>query len=182
MEEQKFTAEFDISPPVRIAFGCQSRVGKDESVKYLIEKYGGTKISFAEPLYMIQNFAQLTCKFPQGKDRRFLEWVGTEWARKRDPDVWVNLALGKAKTIKGNIYISDIRFPNELITLKKQGWFTIKILREDSLRTEKNTYYVNEEILLGEDYNNLWDVTLYNNSRLEDLYKSLDDIMNKNVV
>jgi hypothetical protein len=37
-----------------IAFGHKSRVGKDLSADYLIEKYGGKKLSFASPIYEIQ--------------------------------------------------------------------------------------------------------------------------------
>lgn len=38
---------------MKIAFGCTMGSGKDTSVSYLIEKYGGIKLSFSEPIYHI---------------------------------------------------------------------------------------------------------------------------------
>jgi hypothetical protein len=80
---------------VKIAFGYKRRVGKDTSCDYLIGKYGGIKLSFAEPLYQILYFAQDICGFEHSKDRKFLQFVGTEWARTINSDVWAELLVKK---------------------------------------------------------------------------------------
>jgi hypothetical protein len=78
---------------VKIAFGYKRRVGKDTSCDCLVEKYGGIKLSFAEPLYKILNFAQDMCHFNKTKDRKFLQFIGTEWARTINNNVWVDLLI-----------------------------------------------------------------------------------------
>ena len=48
---------------MRIAFGCKMGSGKDTAVSYLISKYGGKRLAFADPIYKIQNYAQQLCGF-----------------------------------------------------------------------------------------------------------------------
>ena len=73
----------------KIAFGGKMGVGKDFAVEYLRNRYSGNKLSFAKPIYDILNFAQKTCGFREEKDRQFLQFIGTEWARQKNPDIWV---------------------------------------------------------------------------------------------
>ena len=48
--------------------GC----GKDTATSYLIAKYGGVRMTFADPIYAIQKYAQDVCGFRNTKDRQFL--------------------------------------------------------------------------------------------------------------
>ena len=70
----------------KVAFGYKMGVGKDTAVDYLISRHGGKRISFADPIYNIMNYAQEVCGFEPEKDRYFLQLVGTDWARKKDPN------------------------------------------------------------------------------------------------
>ncbi|HMP28698.1 MAG TPA: hypothetical protein PKD85_03810 [Saprospiraceae bacterium] len=121
---------------LKIAFGFEARVGKDTAVDYLIKTYGGKRLSFAQPLYDIQTYAQNICGLPKEKDRKFLQIVGTEWGRDKDPNIWVNIVLKQiAETPSNeNIFISDLRFPNELEALKKAGFITVLITRTEKKR------------------------------------------------
>lgn len=113
---------------VKIAFGYKRRVGKDTSCDYLIKKYGGVKLSFAEPLYQILYFAQDVCGFEHFKDRKFLQFVGTEWARNINDNIWAELLVKKINDIKvDNIFVSDLRFENEFKILKQLGFICVKI-------------------------------------------------------
>ena len=163
---------------MKIAFGYKMGSGKDASANYLINKYGGKKISFAEPIYDILKYAQQRCEIKYHKDRNFLQLIGTNWGRNIDPDIWVNLAL-KNKPVEGNIYCCDLRFKNEFVALKKDGWICVKLVRdkvsENRLNNgEKNHVSENELDIYTDD---MWDYIIINNGSLQDLYGELDKII-----
>lgn len=117
---------------VKIAFGYQAGVGKNEATNLLLSKIGGIELSFAQPLYDILYFAQQTCGFPLKKDRQFLQYIGTEWARKQNENVWVDkMERSITENIDKNIIISDVRFKNEFDFLKQNGFIMVKIIREN---------------------------------------------------
>lgn len=164
---------------MKIAFGYKMRVGKDTAVNYLCQKLGGKQISFTSPLYDILYYAQNICGFPKHKDRQFLQYIGTEWARNKDPNVWIKLALEQAKD-KENVFISDLRFPNEFESLKKNGWICVKILRnysEDSEGIGNGSHNHISETALDGLLDEHWDYILYNNGNLDEFYTQLDKLV-----
>ena len=155
---------------MKIAFGYKMRSGKDTAVDYLISKYGGKKITFAKYLYEALYKTQEIFKFPLEKDRVFLQTIG-DWARNKDKNVFVNLALNEVEKDKNyNFFCNDLRFINEFEELKKKGWICIKIIRNSN---EKN--YHNSETEL--DIIDCWDYTIENNGTLQDFYKKIDCII-----
>ena len=167
---------------MKIAFGYKAGSGKDTCVDYLIKKHGGKKIAFSEPLYDILNYAQNICGFEHTKDRKFLQFIGTEWGRETNPNIWVELALKKCCNTSNNFYCSDVRFLNEFEALRNNGWTLIKLVRdEDILRIGNgNTNHVSETQLdLLPD--GKWDYIIDNNGTLEDLYVKLDKIVSYNI-
>ena len=64
------------------------------------------------------------------KGRSILQYVGTDKARKNNPNTWVNvinetlLAIGEDFDI---VIIPDTRFPNEINKMKEYGWDVISI-------------------------------------------------------
>lgn len=56
-----------------IAFCGGMGIGKNTCVDYLIDKYGGVRLAFTDPLYDIKHYAQTICGFPHEKDRKFLQ-------------------------------------------------------------------------------------------------------------
>jgi dephospho-CoA kinase len=168
---------------MKIAFGYKMSTGKDTCVDYLIEKYGGKKYSFSKYLYDILYYAQSICKFNQEKDRKFLQWIGTEWGRNIDKDIWVKLFLEDIKNDEKNgvknFFCSDVRFLNEFEALKKNGWICVKLVRRienDERIGSGNETHISEYELdsLPDDK---WDFTIENNGSLEDLKKKLDNII-----
>lgn len=161
---------------VKIAFGFARRVGKDTSCDYLISKYGGVKLAFATPLYDILSYAQKKCGFEVVKDRKFLQFIGTEWARDINENVWVELLLAQVES-KGeeNIFVSDLRFKNEFVALKRQGFVCVHIAGKDGCKEEggyANHQSDNDLIDCTE-----WDYILENKGSLDELYTKLDRIM-----
>lgn len=166
---------------MKIAFGGNMGVGKDTAVEYLQLKYPQAIVtSFAEPIYEILKFSQNICNFTPEKDRKFLQFIGTDWARNKDPNVWVNLVLEKTKT-KNCCLLSDIRFLNELVALKENNWICIRITRND---TEKNRCGTGDKKHISEKELNsipeeLWDYSIQNDHNLDSFYKKIDNIVEK---
>ena len=165
---------------MKIAFSGKMGSGKDTAVDYLINKINGTQISFAEPIYNIMNYAQNVAGFSLEKDRKFLQLVGTEWARNIDNNVWVNIALEKARKLEGNVFVSDLRFINEFESLKDDGWVCVKLIRNTSNNSKRagtgSVSHISETIL-DTIPNNRWDYIIYNNGTLEKFYDQINTIV-----
>ena len=174
---------------LKIAFGYKQRVGKDTACDYLVKQHGGAKLSFAEPIYAILNYAQETCRFEKGKDRRFLQYIGTEWARQIDSNVWINLLIDKLNK-NNHVFVSDLRFRNEMDALKAHGFTCINIIaepdvsRSDIWRPLPFGQRVGEEQDVPRHQSNVdlddcisWDYTIRNDSSIESFYVQLDDIV-----
>ena len=157
----------------RIAFGYKMRCGKDTAVEYLINKYGGTRISFADPLYDILHYAQNVCGFERGKDRKFLQFIGTEWAREKNNNVWIDIAVKKARETRHNVYVSDVRFRNEFDAMRDNDFVLVKINRGG---VEKSDHSSEVELDGVPDYE--WDFVLDNDGTLEEFYSKIDLCVN----
>jgi hypothetical protein len=162
-----------MSKCIKLAFGFERRAGKDTSCDYLIQKYGGVKLSFAEPLYQILNYAQDVCGFEHSKDRKFLQYIGTEWARTINDDVWVDLLIKKVNGLSNhsNIFVSDLRFKNEFKVLKSLGFICVRIKGKVSDNLDGWNNHQSDLELQNFDG---WDFTISNDSTLDDLYGQLD--------
>ncbi len=165
---------------VKIAFGYKMGCGKDTCVTHLKRKYGGRSLAFADPIYDILHFAQDLCKFDRTKDRAFLQWIGTEWAQKRDPEVWVKLFLERAEELsksQGFIYCSDLRFKHEFKALKANGWLCVKIRRSGVVKSRIGTGKADHvsETELDELPDSAWDAVIENNGSVYDLHVKMDE-------
>ena len=157
---------------LKIAFGCKRRRGKDTAVRYCIDTYGGTKIAFADPLYAIQEFAQQTCGFQEEKDRELLQFLG-EWARAKDPSVFVDLAMRRSPG-GSHVFISDLRYRNELEACRNNGYFCVRIDRDVNW-TEEDLHKSENDLDGIED--NEWDLIIDNNGSVEELEKKLNQLV-----
>lgn len=165
--------------PLRLAFGCQARVGKSTAVSYLVENYGGVERSFAGNVYRILHYAQDVCQFERGKDREFLQFVGT-WARNKDVNTWIKSALRDIDLESdNNVYFSDVRFPNEFDALRKKGYIMVRIIRNSSKEIFGNkgdSSHESETSLLSKPLED-WDYVIENNGSIEDFYHKLDQFI-----
>lgn len=160
----------------KIAFGYKMGSGKDTCATFLCDKYGGKILAFADPLYDLLHIAQLKCGFPHIKDRKFLQFIGTEWARGIDDMVWVKQFLKSASVISdAPIYCSDLRFINEAEALKENGWTLVKIMRNET----ENRVGTGDALHCSEtelDKFDNWDYVIENNGSLEELYEKINEI------
>jgi hypothetical protein len=165
---------------MKVAFGYKMGVGKDSAVSYLVQKHGGKHISFAKPIYDILHYAQKKCGFPVCKDRHFLQYVGTEWGRSHEENVWVRLALESVELNENN-FISDLRYLNEFKALKDSGWKCVKISRRvekvGKEREGTGSSYHSSEVELDKVREEEWDYIISNDSDLEEFYGKIDEMV-----
>lgn len=164
--------------PIKIAVGYKCGSGKDTFCNYIMDKFKDKKcnrISFADPVYSILAAAQEICNLPKTKDRQFLQFIGNDWGRKIDPDLWIKIAMSKSNNNDISL-ISDLRYNNEFQTLKENGWFNVKIINNNispSRIGNGNKNHISEtELDIVHDL--CWDYIIYNNGTLEEFYHNID--------
>lgn len=99
--------------------------------------------------------------------RRILQWWGTEYRRAQDPDYWTKAWARKISQYDPNtthILIDDVRFINELNSIKEQGGLIVKIERP-GFNGANN--HASETAL--DDYRD-WDAVIRNDGTLEQFY------------
>jgi hypothetical protein len=68
--------------------------------------------------------------YPWGKQRKLLQWWGTEYRRTQDPEYWIKEARRRAIASGASVVIfDDMRFPNEYDMVGDMGGVRIKVSR-----------------------------------------------------
>lgn len=128
-----------------IAFSGGMGCGKSTAIEILQEQNPGKKIvliKFAAALYDLQEqiYARVESAYQRPaeftKDRKLLQWLGTEWGRSLDENLWVNIWKAEVERTKqlyrtyGDqliIVCDDCRFDNEAQIVKETEGTIIKI-------------------------------------------------------
>lgn len=165
----------DYNPYIKIAFGCQKNVGKDEACKFLRYMYGGKILHFADPIYEISKYSYNKADISYKKDRDFLRMIGMYFREKFGENVWTNV-LENTLPSDNNVFVGDVRFKNEFEMLRKQNFFLVKIERPS---LNNNDMHISENELMSEDI--VWDYILKNDDspsfyeELVNLYLTIND-------
>jgi hypothetical protein len=137
-----------------IGIGHVARSGKDTAANALARDLGYTKVAFADKLkelalhtapiitgqiaatnvqsgrgrldWAVQGMGWDEAKNVYPEVRRFLQLLGEGARNLFGEDFWVEQALGG---VKGNVVVSDVRYPNEAEAVKAKGGFLIKVER-----------------------------------------------------
>ena len=175
---------------LRIGFSGKQRAGKDTSAEYLVDKYSGLIMKFADPIYDIEESAYHIAglgspeKYPKSMRRGFLQFIGTEWGRRViDPNIWINamdekLSRADTKHISANIFVTDVRFPNEADLLRKHGFKIIRISRPLEARLAAGASNLDHESETALD-NYQFDKVINNDNGYSDLYQKLEKSLEK---
>jgi dephospho-CoA kinase len=168
----------------KIIINGRALAGKDVIADYLVQKYGFTKITFAEPIYWI-------CKnllFMRKKDRRLLQFVG-QLGRKIHKNIWVKIAFWNANRIikkGGKVVFSDCRQENEYLHAIVNDFMPIRVSASHGIRIiralERDEDY--PDVLLWENRSETGaDHFVYteieNNGTLEELHRKIDELLNE---
>jgi hypothetical protein len=162
--------------------------GKDTIGEYLDEMYCYRRISFAQPIRNgVSAMLELSSECFQhplkeqvlaniGKSpRQLLQTLGTEWGRNLvHPDLWLILAkesIERAWADGFGVAITDVRFENEAAMVRDLGGTVWHVFRSSAGTPHRHTSEV------GVDHDPLTDRTIDNNGSLDDLYVSIDKLM-----
>ncbi len=131
-----------------IAFTGSMGSGKSTAVEEVIElatnnRHKVVNLKFAQPLYDIQNFVydRISQVYippaTQQKDRKLLQWLGTEWGRTQIKDsIWIDLWQAEVARLSNMgvdiITCDDVRFENEAQAIKNLDGLLIKLVSSRS--------------------------------------------------
>jgi hypothetical protein len=136
---------------------------------------------------------------PKLTPRWLLQYWGTEVCRQGfHDDIWIASVENKLRTSKDDIVITDCRFINEMLAIKKVGGITVRISRGDQpkwydaavafnrgpngnpewalskLKLEKMKVHASEYSSVGLSY----DYHIDNNGTIDELHKQIQSIIN----
>jgi hypothetical protein len=139
-----------------IALMGKARSGKDSVAGRLCEAHGYARVAFADPLKAhalsvnpivgsvdtwtgeafrlsdaISEYGWERAKDEYPEVRRILQHIG-QGVRELDPDFWISVALrsiGKHLDAGTPVVVSDVRYPNEVDTLRAAGFRIVRIVR-----------------------------------------------------
>lgn len=113
----------------------------------LMSQYYPKTIKFADPLYKMQKavYDIAGIDLPKTKDRKLLQWLGTDWGRGIDENIWLNLwrkdtrsyLLKFAENKLGVVIADDVRFNNEAQLIREMGGAIINIEADDETRKSR---------------------------------------------
>jgi hypothetical protein len=129
--------------------------------------------------------------------RWVLQYWGTEVCRRAfHDDIWIASLENKLRTSKDNIVISDCRFPNEIVSLKRAGGMIVWVQRgslpdwySDAVSANQGNnvglnamkmrkIHASEWAWLGSDF----DLIIDNNRTIDDLYRQAESLVISNEV
>lgn len=140
-------------------------------------------IKIAQPLYDMQNaiYDIIELPVPYPKDRELLQWLGTEFGRKKDIDLWINL-WGKTAARRLNdgvqlVLCDDLRYENEAKKIKDAGGKILHVTAPDSVRLARGSTIGSGHISERGIPTTLVDAQIVNDGSLHDLDLKVAEIL-----
>lgn len=169
-----------------MGFSGQMGVGKSAAIQALRDYLPPNRVQlvkFAQPLYdmqeMIYRRVSAVHKRKEGfvKDRKLLQWLGTDWGRETvSPTIWVDLWTSEARDgLKDRLVVvcDDVRFDNEADAVHSLGGVVIKLtsnnIADRSVVTNGIENHKSEVAISA----NLVDYNITNNGTLKEFQESL---------
>jgi hypothetical protein len=166
----------------------QWRLAKEKldllALEFIYKVYGTSPVRHHELFNeLISWFDDLKDNYPKLSPRVMLQTLGTEWGRDHvHEDVWVDYMIRRTALIveqgfKGTV-VSDVRFKNELLAIRKAGGKLVKVVRPATdtaalVTGVENHQSESEQKLFTDDQ---FDHVVLNKGSLEDLYSEVDKI------
>jgi hypothetical protein len=176
-----------------IGLSGYAQSGKDTIANHLINKYGFTRVAFADPIreavynlnpkinigdmngvYLATAVDRLgwdNVKVESEEARWLLQRMGTEVGREMfGENFWVDQAMKKALE-HDKVVITDVRYPNELKAILGHSGAVWRVIKDSVGAVNK---HASETAL--DDYN--FEYIIFNNDTIESLYESVDSFIN----
>ena len=173
-----------------IGFAGHARTGKDTAAGFLVAQ-GWTRLAFADEVKAMAldvdpivdewggPIRLSTVVDKHGWEnakavpevRRFLQRLGTEGVRARDPDWWVRIAMRHAAAIPGPVVFTDVRFANEADAIRTAGGTVVHVTRPITGLDGDQARHASEQIDFPVDR------VLVNDGNLDDLRRSVAQLV-----
>ena len=165
-----------------------ARHGKDSSASILTHYFESREkkcltIHYADYLKYIATEYYSWDGVKDSRARTLLQSLGTDIARKRNPNIWLNVVVEFLKTFGDDynyIFIPDCRFENEVLGLKKAGFnvFSVWVHRNDfdNGLTEEQKNHPSETSLLDFEFD--WTISV--ESKIYKLKDTLENMVKVN--
>lgn len=157
--------------------GLTGNMGSGKSTAAaILKKIAGPAhiIKFAQPLYDMQEYIYARAGLEPVKDRRLLQWLGTEWGRSINKNLWIDIwKEDVTECLERNkdaiVICDDVRFDEEAQIIKDMGGKIIKMISNVERIDKVNTGHASEKGINRD----LVNAVVINDGTLEDLEKNL---------
>ena len=154
--------------------------GKTTTFNLLQDRLGSdvVLVKFASPLYEAQDYLyeKFGFGFPVVKDRKLLQWLGTDWAREKNENVFVDVFKQRVSGLVANgkiVICDDCRFLNEAEAIRELGGTVIKInkMHDGHAESESNKDHPSER-----DIDKIQGDFIINNDTIDNLRRDVTHI------
>lgn len=149
---------------------CNKKEGFNEGLNYWAERYGLSKEHEIYDLLFARKFCEnWRERDERGKQRKFLQWLGTDIFRNKvDKDFWIGAMRRQILHERGaDLVITDVRFPNEAELLEQEGYL-VRVTRGIAL----TDLHKSETALQNYDFPYI----ITNNDTFSSLYNQVDEL------
>ena len=130
---------------VKIAICGKMASGKTTMAEKFVNQYDDfARFSLADA---VKRFARFVYDIPEGhKDRVAFQKIGDGARKELYENIWIDTLLSEIahyETVANNdgfiknFVIDDVRYVNEIINLRNEGWITVKIHIDDDLQIQR---------------------------------------------
>ncbi|MEY8748904.1 AAA family ATPase [Alkalicoccobacillus gibsonii] len=165
-----------------LAFMGKMRSGKDTVASILSENNQVESLAFGDGIKEVawKYFPEL---MKQGKQRKLLQEIGQTF-RRHHQHVWINhLDRRFKRSNMPNVFVTDLRQPNEHFYLKQNGFTIVKVHVDRDIQIERLKASGDHYELADLDHETEkhidylpFDYTVFNNGSLEDLQQQLKQL------
>jgi len=105
--------------------------------------------------------------------RRMMQLLGTEFGRRLDENLWVNIVKNQIDAQSAPPVVDDMRFKNEWAMAFNRGYLLVKVVRADFVENGATHSHASEQ----EMPDDMFDVIIHNDSTYDDYITLLDRIV-----
>jgi hypothetical protein len=176
-----------------IGLSGYAQTGKDTIANHLVNKYGFTRVAFADPIreavykldpkvrlsestgvsikHAVDSMGWENVKVLSSDARELLQRMGTEVGREIfGENFWVDQAMRKALEYD-KVVITDVRYPNELEAILGHSGTVWRVIKDDTGAVNRHP---SETALDSYQF----EYMIFNNDTIESLYESVDSFIN----
>lgn len=166
---------------IKLCFSGKMKSGKDTAANFMLQEHGGTSLHiFASGYQFVSGMLLYGLRGktidPEHKtkfERWMLQQVGSLGRKLFGKDIWLNKTVKIIENMESNVFITGVRFPNEIKRLKEIGVESVHVTRPLDIRLAAGAFNVDHETETGLDNFTDFDYVIENNKSLSEFHFKL---------